>query len=344
MRLRCKWPQVPRWLCQAELPAIQPWSQLCSWQCRLSRRLAGSARHLPSRPAISARHLPSRAAGSACHLPSRPSGSARHLPSRPAGSACHLPSRSAGSACRLARSCLSRRHSFLPLYFDVAMCSFKCACINNASLFADFAVAHGKSIIFLVGDAGDPQQISRSCHHQVELTVTSLRVANDLANCQRLFEERTISSIRRLVHFGSPGDRVTESTPIRQKGRWSRSACRVILPEVGYARRGSGCAYQLSSGIAACLPLLLWERCSLLLPAPRLAPSPKVQVPAHPAPSLLPAPRLAPSPKLQAPAHPAPRRRPNHKRRPLAPVRLNRRLIRRQRPPQTHRRQRLQIF
>jgi NAD(P)H-binding len=69
---------------------------------------------------------------------------------------------------------------------------------------------------------------------------------------QRLFEEGTISSIRRLVHFGSPGDRVTESTPIRQKGRWSRSACRVILPEVGYARRGSGCAYQLSSGIAAC--------------------------------------------------------------------------------------------
>jgi hypothetical protein len=48
----------------------------------------------------------------------------------------------------------------------------ECACINNASLFADFAVAHGKSIIFLVGDAGDPQQISRSCHHQVQMTVT----------------------------------------------------------------------------------------------------------------------------------------------------------------------------
>ena len=60
--------------------AIQPCSQLCS--CRLSRRLAGSARHLPSRP----------------------TSSARHLPSRPAG-----------STCGLARSCLSRRHGFFLL-------------------------------------------------------------------------------------------------------------------------------------------------------------------------------------------------------------------------------------
>ena len=117
--------------------AIQPRSQLCSWRCRLSRRLPGSARHLPS-------CLP----GNSCHLPSRLPVSACHLPSCLPGNACHLPSRLPGSARRLARGCLSRRHSFSPIVFDVCICPFRVRFHRIASLFADFAVAHGKSIIF----------------------------------------------------------------------------------------------------------------------------------------------------------------------------------------------------
>jgi hypothetical protein len=86
-------------------------------QLGFSRRLAGSARHLSSRPASSTRHFPSRPASSARHLSSRPASSTRHLPSRPASSARHLPSRPTGSTCRLARSCLSRSHSFSPILF-----------------------------------------------------------------------------------------------------------------------------------------------------------------------------------------------------------------------------------
>jgi hypothetical protein len=58
-----------------------------------------------------------RLAGSARRLPSRPASSAGHLPSRPASSARHLPSRPAGGARRLARSYLSRGHSFSPILF-----------------------------------------------------------------------------------------------------------------------------------------------------------------------------------------------------------------------------------
>jgi hypothetical protein len=121
----------------------------------LLSRLANGARHLPSSLANGACHLPPRAALSACDLPScsassarrLPSclaSSARRLPSRPASSACHFPSRPAGGACRLARSSLCRRHSCSPLLSDVAICPFRV----NALLFADFAVAHGKSITF----------------------------------------------------------------------------------------------------------------------------------------------------------------------------------------------------
>ena len=104
---------------------------------RLSRRLAGSARHLPSRPSSSTRHFPSRPASSARNLPSRPASSARDFPSRPAG-----------STCGLARSCLSRHHNFSPFCFDVAKLPFQGAFIDNASLFAGFVVAHGESITF----------------------------------------------------------------------------------------------------------------------------------------------------------------------------------------------------
>src|SRR5215468_3756000 len=61
------------------------------------------------------------------------------FPSRLAGSACHFPSGLAGSACRLAGSSLYHRHSCSPLLGDSRV---------NALLFADFAVAHGKSITF----------------------------------------------------------------------------------------------------------------------------------------------------------------------------------------------------
>ena len=110
----------------------------------LLSRLANGARHLPSSLASGACHLPPRAALSACDLPSCFASSARRLPSRLASSACHFPSRPAGGACRLARSSLCRRHSCSPLLSDVAICPFRV----NALLFADFAVAHGKSITF----------------------------------------------------------------------------------------------------------------------------------------------------------------------------------------------------
>ena len=99
-------------------------------------------------PAVESARLSRRLAGSARHLPSRPSSSTRHFPSRPASSARHFPSRPAGSTCGLARSCLSRRHSFSPILFDVAKLPFQGAFIDNASLFADFVVAHGESITF----------------------------------------------------------------------------------------------------------------------------------------------------------------------------------------------------
>jgi hypothetical protein len=66
-------------------------------------------------PAVESARLSRRLAGSARHLPSRPSSSTRHFPSRPASSARHFPSRPAGSTCGLARSCLSRRHGFFLL-------------------------------------------------------------------------------------------------------------------------------------------------------------------------------------------------------------------------------------
>src|SRR5262245_53808325 len=87
---------------------------------------------------------------------------------------------------------------------------------------------------------------------------------------------------------------------------WSRLAYRAILRNVSYARRGSGCSYQLSSRIGACWRLLPWERCSLFLRVPRPALSPQTQAPAHSSPSLQRVPRLARSPKLKAPARPAP--------------------------------------
>ena len=59
---------------------------------------------------------------------------------------------------------------FLPFCFDVAPIQ---GALTSITLHFCFAVAYGKSITFMVGDAGDPQQISRSCHHQVQLTVTS---------------------------------------------------------------------------------------------------------------------------------------------------------------------------
>ena len=68
----------------------------------------------------------------ACHFPSGLAGSACHFPSRLAGSACHFPSGLAGSS-------LYHRHSCSPLLVDSRV---------NALLFADFAVAHGKSITF----------------------------------------------------------------------------------------------------------------------------------------------------------------------------------------------------
>ena len=68
----------------------------------------------------------------ACHFPSGLAGSACHFPSRLAGSACDFPSGLAGSS-------LYHRHSCSPLLVDSRV---------NALLFADFAVAHGKSITF----------------------------------------------------------------------------------------------------------------------------------------------------------------------------------------------------
>src|SRR6516162_6609290 len=100
--------------------------------------LANGARHLPSRLANGASNLPPCAALSAGRLSSCLASSARHLPPGPASSTRHLPSRPAGGACRLARSSLCRRHSCSPLLFDFR--------VNASLLFADFAVAHGKSI------------------------------------------------------------------------------------------------------------------------------------------------------------------------------------------------------
>jgi hypothetical protein len=137
-----------------------------------------------------------------------------------------------------------------------------------------------------------------------------------------------------------------------------RSACRVILTEVGYARRGQGArisfpeALQLAnrcwcgSDARFCCQRPDWLRVpnfkhrQTCLRVSRQRPD-WLRIPnfKHRQACLrvsLPAPRLAPSPKLQVPAHPAPRHRPNYRRRPLAPVRLSRKLIRR--PPQSHRR------
>jgi len=68
----------------------------------------------------------------ACDFPSRLAGGACHFPSGLAGGACHFPSGLAGSS-------LYHRHSCSPLLVDSRV---------NALLFADFAVAHGKSITF----------------------------------------------------------------------------------------------------------------------------------------------------------------------------------------------------
>jgi len=75
------------------------------------------------------------------------------FPSRLAGSACHFPSGLAGSACRLARSSLYHRHSCSPLLGDSRV---------NALLFADFAVAHGKSITFWNLSTRTPQGRTKS--------------------------------------------------------------------------------------------------------------------------------------------------------------------------------------
>ena len=77
---------------------------------------------------LSQRRFARRLAGGACRLAS---GSA--------SGACHFPSGPTSGAFRLARSPLCRRHSCSPLLSDAKM---------NALIFADFAVARGKSIVF----------------------------------------------------------------------------------------------------------------------------------------------------------------------------------------------------